>query len=107
MIKIINYYYILIQKVKQILKELAKELKIEEKLIKEVYKSYWEFIKVNIEQLKIDNINTEEDYSKVKSSFNVPSLGKLYFTYDKINNLRKIKKYKKYVENKKSKTNVY
>lgn len=70
---------------KEIIKQVSEELNIPEEVIDIAYKSYWGFIKNTIEALplKEDNI-AEEQFSKFRTNFNVPSLGKLNCTYSRL-----------------------
>lgn len=69
----------------EIIKQVSEELDIPKEVVDTAYKSYWGFIKNTIETLplKEDNI-TEEEFSKLKTNFNIPSLGKLNCTYKRL-----------------------
>ena len=56
------------------------------------YRSYWEFIKQTIQSLNFKDI-TEEEFNKIRPNFNIPSIGKLYVTWDKLNNVQKRREY--------------
>ena len=81
------------------LKSLANELKLPETTIKRVYNLYWLFIRKKIESLELKDL-PEEELRKIKSSFNIPSIGKFALNY------KKIKYAKNGAKNKKCKTNV-
>ena len=80
------------------LKHLIKE---EIKLVKEAYESYWKFIRESIKSLPLKDDLTEEEFNKLRTNFNITSLGKFSCTYDrymstkqrykKIQKLREIK----------------
>lgn len=57
-------------------------------VIKEIYESYYKFIKNKIEEVSYTDIS-EEEFSKLRTSFNIPSIGKLYSSYDRIISMRK------------------
>ncbi|MCF0114095.1 MAG: hypothetical protein HUJ56_01995 [Erysipelotrichaceae bacterium] len=48
-----------------------------------VYKTYWNTIKALIQGLPLKDNITEEEFKSLKTSFNIPSLGKLYCRYRK------------------------
>ena len=80
--------------------------------IEKVYNKYFCFIKINIEKNNIINIDTEEDLLKIKTNFNLPTLGKIGCSmkkiraqknkYNKIQNILREKKNDRNTEIKKS-----
>ena len=56
------------------------------------YRSYWEFIKQTIQELNFKDI-TEEEFNTMRTNFNIPSIGKLYVTWDKLINVQKRREY--------------
>lgn len=68
---------------KDILNNVSRTLGISPDVIEKVYKAYWLYIKTTIEALPLkDNLN-EEEFLKLRTNFNVPSLGKLYVTWNR------------------------
>ena len=68
---------------KDIILSVSKDLGISPDVIEKVYKAYWLYIKTTIEALPLkDNLN-EEEFLKLRTNFNVPSLGKLYVTWNR------------------------
>lgn len=66
----------------EIIEQVSKELNIPKEVVDTAYKSYWNFIKNTIEALPLkDETITEEEFSKLRTNFNIPSLGKLNCTY--------------------------
>jgi len=65
------------------LDKLAQELNISKETIWNVYKAYWQFIREKITSLHLKKEMSEYDYSKLKTNFNLPSLGKLNCSYDR------------------------
>ena len=86
----------------EIVKRISQELDIPYEVVNFAYRSYWEFIRNTIKNLDLNSINTEEEFNKLRTNFNVPSLGKLVCTYDKFCSIRRrkdyLKKLKEYVE---------
>ena len=79
---------------KEIYNKVAKELSLPPKVIEEAYRSFWRFIKSKISELPLEEITTKEEFDNLRTNFNIPSLGKLSCTYEKIENRKKIKKFK-------------
>lgn len=83
----------------QIIESVANELQLPVDLVRKTYKAYWQFVRDTIQQLPLKDDISEEEFKKIKTNFNIPSLGKLYCTRDRylrvkkrfeyINNLRK------------------
>lgn len=68
---------------KDILNNVSRTLGISPNVIEKVYKVYWLYIKTTIEALPLkDNLN-EEEFLKLRTNFNVPSLGKLCVTWNR------------------------
>ena len=62
---------------KDILNNVSRTLGISPDVIEKVYKAYWLYIKTTIEALPLkDNLN-EEEFLKLRTNFNVQSVGKL------------------------------
>jgi hypothetical protein len=68
---------------------VSKELNIPIKVVDRAYKSYWEFIKTTIQALPLKEDIDEEEFSKLRTNFNIPSLGKLVCTYDRMVGVKK------------------
>ena len=65
------------------------KLGIPSELVGKVYKAYWSFIKETIQALPLKDNLSEEEFSTLKTNFNVPSLGKLTCTLDKYTRIKK------------------
>lgn len=77
---------------------VAKELNLPKEVVELAYKSYWEFIRKTIQELPLkENIN-EEEFSKLRTNFNIPSLGKLVCTFDRMMGIKKRYKYIKKIK---------
>ena len=87
------------------LQQTSRKLSVNQMIVKAVYKSYWKFIKEHISSLSIDTMNEEELASTV-TNFNIPYIGKLYVSYDKVQRHRnQLNYYKTNVRAKRNKTN--
>lgn len=72
-----------------IIGKVSEELGLPKEVVDKAYRAYWLFIKQHIQSLPLkENIN-EEDFAKLRTNFNIPSLGKLACTYDRMLNMKK------------------
>lgn len=78
---------------KQIVQQIAKETKLSEEEVINTYKAYWAFIRHVIESLPLKETFSIEDYKKLRTSVNIPSLGKLACTEEKFTKLLKQTQY--------------
>ena len=72
-----------------IISAVSKELDIPREVVDLAYKSYWKFIKQTIQELPLKEDINEEEFSKLRTNFNVPSLGKLVCTYFRMIGVKK------------------
>lgn len=79
----------------EIVGKVSEELGIPEEVVLMAYKSYWEFIRNTIQSLPLKDNISEEEFAKLKTNFNIPSLGKLACTYDRMLGVKKRLKYLK------------
>lgn len=70
-------------------KRLALKFGVSELEIKNIYRSYWLFIKSRIEELPLIEIKTEEEFNKLRTCFNLKNLGKLACTKKWFNYIKK------------------
>lgn len=85
-------------KYKDLINKVSKDTGISYDIIDKAYKAYWVFIRNTIQELPLKDNLSEEEFSKLKTNFNIPSLGKLSCTYtrykgvkDKFNNIKKLR----------------
>ena len=71
------------------IKQVSTELGLPPKVVKEAYESYWTFIRNNIKALPLKEDLSKEEFDKLRTNFNVPSLGKLSCTYDRFIGIKK------------------
>lgn len=82
-------------------KQVAEEMNIPVEVVELAYKSYWKFIRKTIQELPLKEDLSEEEFAKLKTSFNIVSLGKLSCTYDRYRRVKLREKYKnEYIKNK-------
>ncbi len=90
----------------QIIEETAKENNLSCDLVRNIYWSYWKFIKSRIAEFDLLNAS-EDDFKRFTTNFNIPYIGKLYTSIDNINKVKnKFKYYNTHVKNKKTQTNI-
>lgn len=77
---------------KSIFEKVSLELNIPVEVVEYAYKSYWKFIRETIKELPLKDID-EEEFIKLRTNFNIPSLGKLGITLDRFLNFKKTRKY--------------
>jgi hypothetical protein len=89
----------------EVFDRVSKDLGIPVEIIKETYDSYWKFIRSSIQELPLKEDLSEEEFGKLRTNFNIPSIGKLSCTYDRMirlkrmyNNLREIRNGNKHKE---------
>lgn len=66
----------------KIYEQVSKETGASSQLVENIFKSYWLFLKDRIEKLPFERTLDEEEFKKLSTSFNIPSIGKLYCTFD-------------------------
>ena len=58
------------------------------------YKTYWKFIRKTIQELPLKQDLSEEEFAKLKTNFNIVSLGKLSCNYDRYKRVKLREKYR-------------
>lgn len=74
---------------KEAISKLSNELGVSEEDIDIAYKSFYKFIRETIKNLPLKDNLSEEEFSKLRTNFNLPSLGKLNCTYEHYLGLKK------------------
>ena len=85
---------------KEILNKLHNELGLSTETILQVYKSYWKFIRTKIEELPLKEDLDKEAFSRIKTNFNIPKLGKLHCTYPRYEVIKRLNRRRNNAENK-------
>ena len=78
---------------KDTIKKVSEDLGISKHVVESAYKSFWEYIRNSIQELPLKEDLTEEEFNKLKTNFNIPSLGKLYCNYSRYDGIRNRFKY--------------
>lgn len=79
----------------KIIKEVSEEVNIPEEVVSLAYKSYWEFIRIKIQSLPLKEDLDEETFNKLKTNFNIPSLGKFVLSWDRYKGVKQHFNYRK------------
>jgi len=67
----------------EIAKKTAKRLNLDEDFVVKVYKNYWKSIKLYLESLPLKKDLTKEEFDALKTSINLPYIGKIYVDWDR------------------------
>lgn len=73
----------------EIIMQVSKELDIPYKSCRSVYHLMFLFIKNKIEVLPLNESITEEEFNKLRTNFNIPSVGKLSCSFKRYKNTKK------------------
>ena len=65
----------------QIITQVSKDLNLSYDIVDKTYKSFWLFVRHSIQSLPLKEDLTEEEFNKLRTNFNIPSIGKLSCTY--------------------------
>lgn len=76
-----------------IIGKVSEELNLPRELVDRTYKAYWFWVKETIQSLPLKEDLNEEDFSKLRTNFNIPSLGKLTCTFKRMQGVKKRYKY--------------
>ena len=76
-----------------IIGKVSQEMGLPPEVVDTAYKSYWKFIRQTIQSLPLTDDISEEDFTKLRTNFNIPSLGKLTCTFDRMMGVKKRFKY--------------
>ena len=66
---------------KEIINKVSGDINLPPDTVDKIYKAYWRYIRDTIQTLSLKDNLSEEEFSKLKPNFNIPSLGKLTCTY--------------------------
>ena len=67
-----------------IIGKVSEELDLPIEVVDRTYKAFWVFIKSHIQALPLKEDLSEEEFSSLRTNFNIPSLGKLSCTYSRM-----------------------
>lgn len=71
-----------------IINKVAKDLNLSQDLVQKTYSAYWRTIKEHIASLPLKKNLSKKEFKKLQPNINIPSIGKLYITYDRYKRLK-------------------
>lgn len=71
-----------------IINKVSENTGIHSDTVNKIYKAYWCIIRKHIENLNLKEDLSEEEFSKIQTNINIPSLGKLTCTYNRYKKVR-------------------
>lgn len=72
-----------------IIGKVSEEINLPKGVVDKTYKAFWLFINQSIQSLPLKENLSEEDFAKLRTNFNIPSLGKLSCTYKRMIGMKK------------------
>lgn len=72
-----------------IIGKVSEEMNLPKGVVDKTYKAFWLFINQSIQSLPLKENLSEEDFAKLRTNFNIPSLGKLSCTYKRMIGIKK------------------
>jgi hypothetical protein len=72
-----------------IIGKVSEEMSLPKGVVDKTYKAFWLFINQSIQSLPLKENLSEEDFAKLRTNFNIPSLGKLSCTYKRMIGMKK------------------
>ena len=66
-----------------IIGKVSEELNLSKEVVDKTYKAFWLFINQSIQSLPLKENLNEDDFAKLRTNFNIPSLGKLCVTWSR------------------------
>lgn len=73
---------------KDVIAKAATQLNLPPKYVWEIYKGYWSYIRQYISSMPLKDIETEEEFSKLRPNINIPSIGKFHLDWERLTNKR-------------------
>ena len=61
---------------------------LSKRIVDRTYRAYWKAVREYIKSRPLKSDLTEEEFLKVRPNVNIPSIGKLYVTYERYKYLR-------------------
>lgn len=85
----------------EIIGKVSQELGLPIEIVGKTYESYWKFIRQTIQSLPLKDNISEEEFAKLRTNFNIPSLGKLTCTFKRMTGVKSRLKYIEQLKEKK------
>lgn len=68
---------------KGIIQKVSEDTGIPIDIVNKTYKAFWLYVRNSIQELQLKDELTELEFLALRPNFNIPSLGKLYVSYDR------------------------
>ena len=72
-----------------IIGKVSEEMNLPKGVVDKTYKAFWLFINQSIQSLPLKENLSEEDFAKLRTNFNIQSIGKLSCTYKRMIGMKK------------------
>ena len=69
--------------------KVADSTGLSRKLVDRTYKAFWMAVRMHIKSLPLKDDLDEEGFSRLQPNVNIPSIGKLYVTYDRYQRIKR------------------
>lgn len=76
----------------EIITKVAESTGLTKHLVDRTYRAYWKTVRSYITSLPLKDDLTDEEFLKLRPNVNIPSIGKLYVTFDRYKRMMKIYK---------------
>lgn len=83
----------------EIIQEVSENTGLSINIIDKAYKAFWKYIRESIKNLPLKEDLKDEEFLKLRTNFNIPSLGKLVCTHqrylkvkDNFNHIKELRK---------------
>lgn len=76
------------KELRAITRRVSQELNLPEEVVYMAWKSVWEFTIKTIGEMPFEEMQSQEDFKKHRTSVNIPGLGKFYSTWERVGALR-------------------
>lgn len=73
----------------EIISRVSESIGLSKELVDKTYKAYWKTIRDHIASLPLKEDLTDQEFSRLQPNVNIPSIGKLYVTYDRYKRMKK------------------
>ena len=73
----------------RVITEVAKKYDLPYKVVDKTYRGFWKFVRASLIALPLKQQLSEEEYSRLRTSVNIPSLGKFSCDYERYQRMRR------------------
>lgn len=84
---------------REIISKVAEEMQLPYEVVDKTYKSFWLFVRTSISNLPLKEDLDEEQFNQLRTSVNIPSIGKFHCSYDRYKKVKQRFNYIKHLKN--------